>query len=159
MPPDNQLGAELPLEPEAAAATKVHLADIIADAAVEDDVLSWMSANNVKRSDLSRNSGASGAAALQLAVRKCMLLVTGSLLQAQAPMADTDSSGDTALHWACLRSKEVPGMLAVLEQLLEAGADANAIGDLDNTPLHLACAANCPAVRRSASRSGCSGRQ
>ncbi|EEH55292.1 uncharacterized protein MICPUCDRAFT_19380, partial [Micromonas pusilla CCMP1545] len=40
-----------------------------------------------------------------------------------------------ALHWACHVGDEL-----VAAALLSHGADVNAVGELDNTPLHVACA-------------------
>ena len=125
---------------------KIQLASVISEAASENDVLAWLAQHNIKRSELAHQQEPTLSTALMLAVRRCMLAVTSSLLSVQAPVQIADRSGDTPLHWACLRSGEVPGMVGTLEQLLEAGADANAIGDLGNTPLHLAATANCVAA-------------
>lgn len=120
----------------------MHLTSIITEATCESDVLAWMAHNTVKRSELVHQHEPTLSTALMLAVRRCMLAVTSALMTAQAPVNVADRSGDTSLHWACLRCADDAGMLDTVRQLLEAGADANAVGDLGNMPLHMAATAN-----------------
>ncbi len=49
-----------------------------------------------------------------------------------------DDSGDSLLHYA-IRFYDDP---AVLAELIELGLDVNTLGDMDKTPLHVACACN-----------------
>lgn len=44
---------------------------------------------------------------------------------------------DMALHWAAYR-----GDVDILQQLINAGGDVNAMGDVGNRPLHLAASAD-----------------
>jgi hypothetical protein len=76
-----------------------------------------------------------------------MASIAKALLQMQAPVNITNNVGDTALHWACFRAREVDGMTDVIEHLLLAGAEPSAVGDIGNTPLHLAAAASSVPVR------------
>lgn len=112
--------------------------------------MDWMASHRVKRSEMAERHGSNESTALVLAVRKHMLDVAKGCLHAHAAPDDADASGDVALHWACLYSQEVPGMTDVIELLLEQGANPNSIGDLGNTPMHLAATANCRMVRVSA---------
>jgi hypothetical protein len=120
--------------------------DVIYHASSEAEVISWMSAHKVPRSEIAHRHKEDGASALLLAVRKRMHAVTKSLLQVQVPVNDANDVGDTPLHWACWRSRDVPEMVTTVELLLLAGADTNVVGDLGNTPLHLAATANCVMV-------------
>lgn len=134
--------ADSNLQPEA-----VQLVDVILHAKEQIEVLRWMESNKVLRCELSYRHPEDGTPALTAACRRGMVEVAISLLEVQCPVQDTNVSGDTALHWACLWSSEVPGMEDVVERLLIAGADPSAVGDVGNTPLHLAATANNLMVR------------
>ena len=123
-------------------ATETKLVDVILYARKQQDVTAWMESNTLLRSELSYRHPEDGTPALVAACRRAMASVASSLLEVQVPVQDTNSMGDTALHWACLWSSEVPEMVEVVEKLLVAGADPSAVGDVGNTPLHLAATAN-----------------
>jgi ankyrin repeat protein len=123
------------------------LVDVILNAKDEAEVTAWMEANTILRSALSYRHPEDGTPALIAACRRGMVNVATSLLAVDVPVQDTNSFGDTALHWACLWSSEVTGMLDVVERLLVAGADPSAVGDVGNTPVHLAATANNVMVR------------
>lgn len=130
------------LQPES-----TQLVDIILHAKEQAEVTTWMETNTILRSELSYRHPEDGTPALIAACRRGMVTVATSLLEVQVPVQDTNSFGDSALHWACLWSSEVPGMVDVAERLLIAGADPSAVGDVGNTPLHLAATANNLMVR------------
>lgn len=123
------------------------LADFIYDAATEAEVVEWMNTQKVNQADLSHRHPTTGDTALLLAIRKRMTAVAQSLLQVNVPIGDRNAAGDTALHWAAFLSGDEPAMVQLVEALLAAGADADAVGDLGNTPLHLAATANSAMVR------------
>ena len=125
----------------------MRLVDIVYDAPDEATVTAWMAANKVQASTLTAKHPGDGSTALILSLRRKWPIAAKAILDLQREVDDANSTGDTALHWACLRAGEDAGVLALVEQLLVAGADANVKGDLGNTPLHLAAAANCPLVR------------
>ena len=56
------------------------------------------------------------------------------LIEAEADLAVTDSSGYTALHWAAVR-----GNWRIFQELVAAGAPVNAVGGDGGTPMHWAC--------------------
>lgn len=125
----------------------VRLVDIVYDATDEAAVIAWMAANKVQASTLTAKHASDESTALLLALRRKWPAAAKGIADVQRDFGDANSLGDTALHWACLRAGEDAGVLALAEQLLAAGADPNATGDLGNTPLHLAAATNCPLVR------------
>lgn len=125
---------------------ETRLVDVILHAKDEAEVTAWMEAKTILLSELSLRHPADGTPALIAACRRCMVSVANRLLEVQVPVQDSNNYGDTALHWACLWSSE-PGMVELVEQLLIMGADPCAIGDVGNTPLHLAASANNLMVR------------
>lgn len=64
-------------------------------------------------------------------------------------LASRSSEGDSPLHVLAWRS-DVEGV----ELLIEAGADPNAVGDMDETPLHAAIHCRCVPVAAALLRAG-----
>jgi len=66
-----------------------------------------------------------------------------ALLAAGASVHTRSPAGDTALLWAAYKGLDVE----VVQALISAGADVNVLGDIGNSPLHLAAAADHVEVR------------
>lgn len=121
----------------------VHMAAILSEGALA----AWMDTNSSSHSDLVMTHPDCGSTALTIAARRKMPAVCQRLLTAGAKPNAVNKRGDTALHWACLWSRELPAMAGVVEALLLGGADPNVEGDLRNFPMHLAASANADKVR------------
>ena len=85
-----------------------------------------------------RRIGADGASPLHFAAFVGQEQCVGILLQAGADvnLLSTNENRNTPLH-AALAGR---GSMAIVEALIEAGADVNAVGALGTTPLHVAAA-------------------
>jgi len=112
----------------------------------QERIAAWMKVNKVRKADLAMKHEGTGSDALLLAATFGMVDLARKLLKSDASAMCVNGSGDTALHWAAFRGCE-PGAAALVEALIAAGADVNAIGDLRNTPLHLAATAGSAVVR------------
>lgn len=65
-----------------------------------------------------------------------------TLLDHGASALSRTPAQDMGLHWAAYR-----GEVDILQQLINAGGDVNAMGDVGNRPIHLAAAADHLEVR------------
>ena len=79
------------------------------------------------------DSEEAGASALHYAAGKGQLAAVELLLERGAKVDVKSSSGGTALHYAA--SSKSAKARAVVERLIAAGADVNAVGKHGNTPL------------------------
>ena len=70
-------------------------------------------------------------------------LFPAELGNAPVGITSRDCGGDTPLHVVVWRNDE-----SATQQLLEAGADPNAVGDIGETPLHVAVRARSMAIAR-----------
>ena len=73
----------------------------------------------------------------QFAVRSSWSAGVELLLAHGASALTRTCAQDMPLHWAAYK-----GDVDILQQLISAGGDVNAMGDVGNRPLHLAAAAD-----------------
>lgn len=78
----------------------------------------------------------------QYAVRTGWSAGVELLLDHGASALSRTPAQDVALHWAAFS-----GHVGILQQLVNAGGDVNAMGDVGNRPIHLAAAADQLEVR------------
>ena len=117
-------------EPEAVDVAPVD----IFDAAARGDLAAIDRAILAEGVDIDLPHPESGATPLIVAAaERAGVEATTLLLDRGADPNAKKTNGDTALHWACYH-----GDGDVASVLLNAGADVNALGDLRNSPLHMA---------------------